>query len=471
MFLAASAIGATGCDRALSRIATWIDRLPERFDVPTDDDVDPDVHLLSRATFGPRPGELEALRRIGRRAWIDEQLAPDTIDDLSCDLRVAAIDTVHLDAGLAFEFPPEQIEAELGRSALLRAVYSKRQLREVMTELWADHFHVAIGKERCRHLRSPYDREVLRAHALGRFRDLLGAATKSAAMLVYLDGVSNEVSAAPNENHARELLELHTLGAFGGYTQTDVREVARCLTGFIVEEGGARPGSVSFVSARHDDAEKTVLGRTLAAGGGAGDVERVLDVLCDHPSTARRVATKIARAFVADDPPEPVVDRLAEVFRRTGGSISEILRSVLDDEVFFESRRARIKRPFRFVASAFRALGVETHARGEVLSGLARQGQSPFAWPTPDGYPERGDAWLGTLLERFRFALDLAAGELDGARVRLDALSDGAGSEAALVAHVLGRQPNEAEHAAFAEARDLPAKLALAMCSPAFQRF
>lgn len=464
-FVTATALGVAGCDAAVSAVAGWLEGgLPASFETPSGASVEPDLHLLRRATFGPRPGDLEALRSMGREAWLDAQLDPRALDDTACDLRVGVIDTLHVEAGLSFEFPPEQIESELVAGALVRATCSKRQLLEVITEVWTDHFHVAIGKGRCRHLRSPYDREALRAHALGSFRELLGAVTKSAAMLVYLDGASNERAARPNENHARELLELHTLGVDGGYTQTDIQEVARCLTGFVVDEGGARPGGVRFVPERHDDGGKRVLGETIAPGGGASDVERVLDIVASHPKTAVRVARTLCRAFIADDPPEDVVLRATAVFTRTGGHIADVVRAVLLDSG--DAASARIKRPFRFVVSALRALGAEPRPR-DLATTLARMGHAPFAWPTPDGYPTRGEAWLGTLVERFRFALALVGPvEAELAQIR-----DGAGGEAPLLAHLLGRKATDVERDAFARAPDLPGRVALGLASPAFQRF
>jgi uncharacterized protein (DUF1800 family) len=471
-FAAATALLGAGCDRVLSAVAGLAgDDIPASFSVPDREHTDEGVHLLSRATFGPRPGDLDAMRSMGQAAWLEQQLSPATIDDLACDLRAGAIDVPHLDAGSVFELPPEQIEVELSRHALLRAVYSRRQLLEVMTELWGDHFHVAIGKDACRHLRAPYDREVIRAHALGRFRDLLAAATTSSAMLVYLDGAGNEVSDHPNENHARELLELHTLGADAGYTQEDVREVARCLTGFVLEREGRRPGSVSFIADKHDDGSKLVLGHRIGRGGSRSDVDRVLDILSAHPATARRIATKVARTFVADDPPEDLVTSAAATFTTTGGDLAAVARSVLSSDAFRESAGRKIKRPFRLVVSALRSLGTDTHCRGSVLDALGRMGHAPYAWPSPDGYPDRGDAWLGTIGARFRFASELANAKLSGADVRIDRLCRAAGGELAVASHILGRSPTEAERAALDRAADPASKVALALSSPAFQMF
>jgi uncharacterized protein (DUF1800 family) len=463
--------GAGGCDRVLSALAEVAEGgLPRRFAVPDGDAVDPDVHLLSRATFGPRPGDLDRIRELGRDRWLDEQLHPEHIDDTACELRTAVIDTVHLEPGLVFEFPPEQVETELARHTLLRAVYSKRQLEEVMTEVWADHFHVAIGKASCRHLRTPYDRDVLRRHALGRFRDLLEAATLSPAMLVYLDGRDNRRGPSPNENHARELLELHSLGAHGGYVQRDVMEAARALTGFVVTEDGKSPGSAVFVPERHDDGPKVVLGHAIAAGGGRADVDRLLDIVAGHPSTARRVAEKLSAAFVADDPPASVVAAAERAFTSSGGDLRAVVREILVSGGFFAAAGAKIKRPFRFVVSALRALTADTHAKGAVIDALGRMGQAPFSWPTPDGYPTRGEAWLGTLLERFRFAFDLASGRLEGARVPAGDLFR-ATDRRGLAAHLFGRAPTAAELGALDAAPQDVDALALALSSPAFQRY
>ena len=401
---AAAALPAAGCDRALSWLSDSLDGgVPASFEPASGGEVDAIDHLLSRTSFGPRPGDRERVARMGRQAYIDEQLDPSAIDDRACAIRSDAIDVVHLDAGL-FELPSDQIEAQLARHALVRAVYSRRQLEEVMVELWHDHFHVAIGKSLCQKLLPAYDRDVIRKHALGSFRELLGATAKSAAMLVYLDGRENRHASdgqRANENYARELFELHTLGVHGGYTQADVMEAARCLTGFIVKEEWA-PGQVELVAERHDDGDKRVLGWSG----------------------------------------------------------------------FDAHTRSKIKRPFRFVASALRALGADTHAKGELVAWLARMGHAPYAWPTPDGYPAPGEAWLSTLMLRFRFAFALAEGRIEATRIDVDRLLSSVGGDEPLerlVAHALGRGLRAQERQLLAESR--PRALALALASPAFQRF
>jgi uncharacterized protein (DUF1800 family) len=449
-------------------------------EAPTLEDVDPARHLLDRAAFGPWPGDVERVRRMGEAAWIEEQLAPDTIPDRPALARTARIDTVGLPARHLFAFRPEVIEEQLVAFALLEAVYSRRQLQQVMVGFFRDHFHVAIGKGRCRELVTVHDRDVVRAHALASFPAMLRASLLSPAMLVYLDGAENR-RGAPNENHARELLELHTLGVHGGYTQRDVMEAARCLTGWVVPERGLGAGSAVFDPARHDDGEKTVLGARFASGGGPADVDRLIDLLVGHPSCAHHLASKLCRAFIADDPPERAVAATAETFAASRGDIGKVVRAILLSDAFRASARLKLKRPFRFVVSALRLTAADTTARGGLPRALLGMGHAPFQHPTPDGYPERGDAWLGSLLGRFNLALALCSGRLEGASVDLTRLSQALASEhgdavLALHAHLIGRAPTAAEHAPIVTFLDTPEgrahperALALVLSSPGFQ--
>lgn len=474
---AGAALGITGCDRALSAFARRMgEGVPAHIEPPSGAEIDPVHHLLGRAGFGPTPGQVEEVRRVGVEAYVDAQLAPASVDDAACALRSEVIDTVGLPVELLFEVPPEQIEVELGRHTLLRAVYSKRQLEEVMVEFWSDHFNIAIGKSLCRHLKAADDRDVIRTHALGRFRDLLGASALSPAMLVYLDGRDNRRSSPddrPNENYARELLELHTLGVHGGYSQRDVMEAARCLTGFVVREEWA-PGMVEFVPERHDGGEKVVLGHTIAAGGGRDDVERLLDIVAEHPSTARFVARKLCGALVADDPPASIVKRAADEFLSTRGDLRKVLRVILLSDELAAARGSKIKRPFRLVVSALRALGADTHAKGDVLSHLARMGQPLFSYPTPDGYPARGDAWLGTMLWRWSFALALCEDRIEEVRVDWGGLRSALGEAdwlRRMGRHLFGREPRPEELSPVEGHPGSDAeRTALLLSSPAFQR-
>ena len=419
------------------------------------------------------------MQKSGREAFVDAQLSPETIDDGACALRAEVIDTVNLPTSLLFDFPPEELELELRRHTLLRAIYSKRQLFEVMVEFWSDHFNVAIGKSLCRQLKTSDDRDVIRAHALGNFRELLGASALSPAMLVYLDGRDNRGGAPgdrPNENYARELMELHTLGVHGGYTQDDVMNAARCLTGFVVREEWA-PGLVEFVPERHDQGEKRVLGQTIGAHGGREDIERLLDIVADHPSTAKLVARKLASAFVSDDPPASLVESAAATFTSSKGDIKKVVRGLLLSDDLAAAKGSKIKRPFRLVVSAMRALGADTHAKGDILEHVGRMGQPLFSYPTPDGYPSRGDAWLGTMLWRWSFALALAEDRIDNVSVQWDRLESALETKAThdrLGRHLFGRRAVAGELeplAVYASSESRAKRVALLLSSPAFQRY
>lgn len=460
------------CDRVYSRLATDLgERIPDHLAAPRGTSIDPTFALLSRASFGPWPGDLERVRAQGQVAWVDEQLAPDGIDDRACDLRARRFESVFCEPGTAWEFEKSVLRRELAQYTLLRAVYSRRQLYEVMVHFWTDHFNIDMGKGDCIYLKPTDDRTVVRAHALGNFRDLLRASATSGAMLVYLDGTGNS-RGVPNENYARELLELHTLGVHGGYTQTDVREVARCLTGWTVKTKGFGRGKVSFDPDLHDDGAKTVLGERIPAGLGANDVDRLVDLVCAHPSTAKNVGTKLARRFVADDPDERLVDFVARAFTASGGDIARTVRALLLSPAFAESRSPKLKRPFQLVVSSLRAIAADTTAGDDLLEHLGRMGQAPFSHPTPDGYPDRAASWTGALLWRMNFGAAALAGELDSVKADLPALRLALGDRdwrGALFAHAIGRDATPAERAALAAVPDaeLPGVL---LASPAFQR-
>jgi hypothetical protein len=493
-FLRAGAAGSlvltAGCDKIRARLGDWIGGggLPDAFQVAAGAGVDPRFHLLSRAAFGPRPGDLERVGQLGAAAWIEEQLKPEEIDDVACSLRIGGFDTLGMSAGDMYEFEKSQIERELQRMTVLRAVHSRRQLFEVMVEFWSDHFNIHIGKTDCAYLKTPDDRDVIRRHALGKFRDLVRASALSPAMLVYLDGRENRKTKEgekPNENYARELLELHTLGVHGGYTQQDVMEAARCLTGWYCRKDNQfRKATVEFRKWAHDDGEKTVLGHRIHAGGQEQDVERLIDIVCNHPSTARYIAEKLCRRFISDDPPASAVARVAQAFAESGGDIRTLLRTVLTCEEFAASGGAKLKRPFRFVVSALRALGADTNASPALLRYLAAMGQEPFQHPTPDGYPDEAAPWMGTLMWRWNFALALAGSAIPGTTVDLPRLSKAmsapAGGEAEVfLRHLLGRDAIPVERETIEEylsqtplsgAQKHAEAVGLILASPGFQR-
>jgi len=360
---------------------------------------------------------------------------------------------------------PQRIMAELHASRILRAVYSERQLQEVMVDFWTNHFNVFAGKGADRWLLPSYDRDTIRPNALAKFSTLLEATAQSPAMLFYLDnfqsvspnananrgrgGLLQQLRAEQrpqqqrrgiNENYARELMELHTLGVDGGYTQKDVQEVARCFTGWTIFQprGGAaavnammgegarrNAGSFFFNQRVHDDGEKTVLGHKIPAGGGIKDGMMVLDILAHHPSTAKFIATKLVRHFVSDNPPQALVDRVAATFTKTDGDIRETLKTIFFSKEFnsTEAYRAKIKRPYELVVSAIRTLGAETNGGPQTHQWIARMGEPLYGFQTPNGYSDAAESWVntGALLERMNFGLALANNRIPGTRVNLSA--------------------------------------------------
>lgn len=385
----------------------------------------PTWRALSRLTFGPRPDELERAQAIGVNAWVEEQLAPEQLDDTAAELRVGRLDTLQMDISVIFDVREEYLRGELQAGALLRAVYSRRQLYELLVDFWSDHFSISILKEGVAHLKPIDDREVIRPHALGRFDELLWASINSPAMLTYLDNQENHAG-KPNENYARELLELHSLGVAAGYTQHDVQELARCLTGWTVDDSFQR-GSRAFAADRHDDGPKALLGHTLPAGLGEGDVERAHAIIVAHPALPGFIAGKLVRRFAGEAAPPALVERAAQAFRETRGEIKAVLRSILLDPEFAASA-PRFKRPLRYVAGAMRQLGAATDGGPTVRQALEAMGQPLFQWPTPDGFPDRDAAWRDTLLPRWQLAAGLAHDQLDGTRIDLPGLLAASGA-------------------------------------------
>ena len=351
---------------------------------------------------------------------------------------------------------------ELASSRVARAVMSERQLNEVMIDFWENHFNVFAGKDRTRYYLPEYDAQTIRPHALGSFRALLGAVAKSPAMLYYLDNwqsvadsgrltlraaprpmnarqaarraaaVQQRIARNPelqqltqrrrgvNENYARELMELHTLGVDGGYSQQDVIDVARALTGWTIARG-AQSGGFAFRGEVHDASAKTILGKTFAAGRGIEEGEAVLDLLASHPSTAQFIATKLARRFVSDTPPAALVARAAATFRRTNGNIRDVVRTIVTSPEFFalSSYRAKVKSPFELVTSTMRAMNAQPDATPRTSQLVSRLGQPIFGHQAPNGYPETGDAWMntGAILNRINFGLAVASGRVPGIRL------------------------------------------------------
>ncbi len=460
----------TGCEQAVTRITQQFGQsVPAQLNPPANAEIDPDFHLLSRAAYGAWPGELERLKAMGREAWIEEQLDPESIDDTLCEARVNWFESIRTSISDAYDYRKEVLRDELTRHALLRALYSQRQLFEVMVEFWGDHLNIDLEKGDCVYLKPTDDSAVIRRHALGNFHDLIRASATSPAMLVYLDGKSNKVRKntddKPNENYARELMELHTLGVHGGYTQEDVSEAARCLSGWTFEPKRLLALNVDepfFRPEWHDAGEKVVLGITVSAKAkdeSASDLDALVRIVCSHPSTAKFIATKLCRRFVAYEPPAELIERVAAEFSRTAGAIKPMLRIILNSEEFASARGTLLKRPLRYMVTALRALGADTHAHanGPLVQYLGRMGHGFFQYPTPDGYPDEEAPWMGTLMWRWNFALGLVDGKLYGVSLplwqlgkALQATPDNLAAWPRWFEHLHGRAPSEAEYAAIA---------------------
>jgi uncharacterized protein (DUF1800 family) len=506
--------------------------------IPSDDAAI--VHALNRLGYGPRPGDVERIREVGLQSYLEQQLRPGMIQEDEVEARLESLSTVEMtpvellvayppppfvkalgrrlergmgmDAAAVGDLFPEMDRRErarpiieLGQGKLIRAVYSERQLEQILVDFWFNHFNVYVGKGADRWLTASYEREAVRPHAMGRFRELLGAVARHPAMLFYLDNWTSAATGVEfdrrdmepyagqairgqglppggvatlvlrergmdtsaieqgierrqrygsrsargrlrfddpdearrrglNENYARELLELHTLGVDEGYTQQDVIEVARCFTGWTLLPLHAGQGYV-FVDELHDRGKKVVLGRTIR-GRGEAEGEAVLDLLAAHPSTARFISTKLARRFVSDDPPESLIERVTTRFIESDGDIPSALR------VLFYSEE--------FVTSALRATGADLDGGPGALHVLRQMGQPPYGAQPPTRYDDTAEAWVstGALLDRMKFALGLAAGRIPGAVVVPPAtVSTVTGVEEQILAsarRLLGREPSTA---------------------------
>jgi uncharacterized protein (DUF1800 family) len=395
--------------------------------------------------------------------------------------------------------PQQVIISDLREAKLYRAIYSNRQLEEVLTDFWFNHFNVFEGKDRDLALLASYERDAIRPHVLGKFKDLLLATARHPAMLYYLDNwesMSPDVFQvgpfAPgpfggpppgfgrqahglNENYGRELLELHTLGVDAGYTQQDVIAVARCFTGWTILKPNEKPEFV-FAAFMHDSAEKTVLGHKISAGG-EQDGLQVIEILAQHPSTARFISTKLARRFVADDPPPALVDRMARTFLKTGGDLRAVMETMFTSREFFSEGawQSKIKSPLEMVASAARALDLYPADTFSLVQKVADMGEPLYAKESPNGYKDTSEAWLSTanVMARIDFARVLTNGQIPGVPVDGSRFS---GKDAAAIGRaLLYREPStqtlEAIERGLQGKQPDPGMIAsLVLSSPEFQR-
>ena len=419
------------------------------------------IHTLDRLSFGPTPGDIAHVKKIGIQKYIDEQLNPGAFPDPvdasgNGEFKAMNGDSIELirqfrefrvnEKKLQTEHKDDEAknarlqfyagtELAFNKARLVRAIKSPRQLEEVMTDFWYNHFNVYVHKELDRALIGPYEQQAIRPYALGTFKQLVTATCHHPAMLYYLDNWENTAPDSPgargrfkglNENYARELMELHTLGVDGGYSQDDVIQLARVLTGLGLptdnpkRNAGMRPvdkfGAV-FDPSRHDSGDKNLLGHAIKPSG-EGEIEEAIDILVKQPATAHHIAFQMAQYFVADNPPPALVKRLATTYTDTNGDIKKMLKALFASPEFWDPKYSqnKFKSPFRYVVSSFRAAGTEPQ-RYEVISAQLRaQGQTMYGCLTPDGYKNVETAWLNpdALLKRIGFATQFANGRLGG---------------------------------------------------------
>lgn len=393
---------------------------------------------LNRLAFGPAPGDLQRVQAEGVDNWIARQLQPQAMaQPAGLQQALNGLATFRLSPAemfRAYGAPSVQgmeavgkkearrdnrqlVMAEAQQQRLWQAIYSPRQLQEVLLAFWANHFNVFIGKNLTRLWVSDLENTAIRPRVLGKFRDLLGAVAQHPAMLFYLDNWRNKREAI-NENYGRELMELHTLGATAGYTQQDVVALARALTGWTIDQRGMRQGGMQafvFDARMHDAQPITLLGQTLP-GSGQQRGEAALDLLARHPATAKRIAFKLAQWFVADQPGADVVDALAATFTRSDGDLRAVMHTLVRHPRFWDAaaQRSKFKTPYEFVISSMRATGAPANNAAPLISTLKQLGQPVQGCLTPDGYKATADAWMASdaLLTRIDFVTRLGAGKL-----------------------------------------------------------
>ncbi len=420
LFRAAGTIGAAS---ALATVGSVVESAPAQAATPKPGSafVPPDLnlHLLRRATYGPTPGTLESLRNRGRAAWLNDQLHPNTIDDGSCQHLInERFPQLSWSMTEAQNKIPKKEHWEymisLSMATIARAVWSKRQLYEVMCEFWSNHLNVTAPADGVWYARIDYDRTVIRAHALGRFEDMLVASAQHPAMLIYLNNAES-TKVEPNENYGRELLELHTVGLGASYTEVDMRDSTLIMTGFGINPS---TGLFRYDGYAHHTGDVKVMDfeDSNPTGAGGQDVGlRYLRYLANHPSTARHIAYKLCRRFVSDDPDPTLVDALAQTYLDNDTAIAPVLMQLFTSATFADSVGDKLRRPFEDITATLRILGYQPEDSGvtgmRTLYWVCNEvGHAPMGWDLPDGYPDDAASWqsAGTTLNRWNRHLSLA---------------------------------------------------------------
>ena len=382
-----------------------------------------ETRLARRITYGINLEEVARAKKLGYDAYLEQQLNPGSIDDSAVDAYVKQnYPTLTMSPKELHDFTATTgnggtANNELVQAMLFRASFSKRQLYQRMAEFWSDHFNIDVHKARYHKL--PDDLNVIRTHALGKFPEMLLASASSPAMLISLDNAQSG-KAHPNQNYAREVMELHTLSVNGGYIQQDIVEVARCFTGWTLHYDATLPeyGTFYFNSKNHDNGKKIVLGHPISENGGINDGVAVLKILSEDKNTANFISTKMSKFLLGYSPSKAVVDAVTQVYLKTGGDIKSMIREILKKSNLMKSS-AKYKRPIHLAVSAIRASGATISDWGSVRSSLSRMGQYPFDWSPPNGYPDALPYWSGLLLPRWDYLAKIAQNGL-GAKVHVD---------------------------------------------------
>lgn len=369
--------------------------------------------LVGRITFGWTEAEMALATSLGYAGYLEYHLNHTAIDDSAVNALLAPLTTLGMTPHQLYDISGGTVVTELQQALILRAVFSKRQLFERVADFWTDHFNIDINVEELQVLKTVDDRDVIRANALGNFTTLLDASMHSPAMLIYLNNNVSRVGFI-NENYARELMELHTMGVDGGYTQQDVIEVARCLTGWQYFRQSADPmvineGTFRYNAGQHDNGQKIVLGNIIPAGGGINDGLMVRNILVNHPSTARYIAKKMCIRFLGESVPQAIINDVAATYTSTGGDIKSMIRTMLKPNTLYDAE-PRYKRPFHQYMSALRTLPTTITSSTGIRSNLTAAGNVPYVWSSPDGYPDRNDHWMGLILPRWNFGASLMNG-------------------------------------------------------------